>query len=357
MKIELGKMAEGALSFLEKLYCGGGFYKWSLNADIYGAQVFWGLGNAVFAVKIYFVLNKPDKLPVEDTAEFIYRFENSDGSFYDKLVQRKASLNNKISAIKRLNFSNFFGNKNVMAETRQAVVALKLLGRKPNFKFNKIPYSLSGIEKYIDSLDWGNIWSAASHLGHLIFFLKFNAEFFGYKREEADVFINRIFSFIESLQSKDDGMWGTLSLGEKIRINGAMKIISSYVLCGRNVPMGDKIIDYVIDSDKMNRYDGCDNLNAVFVLRNVFLQTDKNYRVSDIKAFAEESLDRFMEYYIEEEGGFSFVRDKKDRYYYGAKITKRFYGADIHGTFLLLWAMALALDILGDNSFNPDILN
>ena len=107
-----------------------GFFHYSLSGDLYNENVKWGLGNTVFAVKIYYTLNLLDQLPFEERkamADFIKNFQKKDGTIYDPLVKRKAALRNLLSSLKNFDFNNILGQQTIIAETRQAISALKLL--------------------------------------------------------------------------------------------------------------------------------------------------------------------------------------------------------------------------------------
>ena len=45
-------------------------------------------------------------------------------------------------------------------------------------------------------------------------------------------------------------------------------------------------------------------------------------------------------------GGFSYFRNKSQTHYYGSKISNGLNEPDLHGTLLLVWAIALISDII-----------
>jgi len=349
--------------FLDSLYKHNGFFSWSLNNDLYSSKEKWGLANAVFAVKLYYILGMLEQIPLKRKNEiisFIKNFEKKNGSINDPLVYKKISLLNKLVSIKHFNFSNFFSQKTIMAETRQALVALSLFDNRSNNPYINIPYSQTKLEKYIKTLHWKNVWGAASHVSHEVFFLQYNAKIFDFKINESQTLINLCLDKINRIQNQNDGMWYFLQVSTKQKINAAMKIITTYNLLEDNkIPYADKVIDFVLESEKENYYfDGCDNLNAIFVLKYAYDSCDKNYRSDDVKNFGERSIKRFEKYFFTQEGGFSFLPSAYKRNFYGLQITDSFQGPDIHGTFLLTWAVALASSVLDiKNDFQPDILN
>ena len=136
-----------------------GFLHYSLSGDLYDENIKWGLGNTVFAVKIYYTLDLLKDLSVQEKqamTNFIKSFQKEDGTIYDPLIKRTALIRNFFSAIKHLDFYNVFGQKTIIAETRQSISALNLLGRKPKVSFKKFSKTKKEIEKYLLTLDWKN---------------------------------------------------------------------------------------------------------------------------------------------------------------------------------------------------------
>jgi hypothetical protein len=346
----ISKVSCSSLSFLEKLYRGDGFFSYSLSSDLYPKSKNWGLANTVFAVKLYFILKSLDKIDSKrkkDMIRFINRFKRKNGVYSDPLLWRKTWLYNKLTAVKNLNFSNFWGKKTVIAESRQAIVALNLLGAAITEPFTLIPYTKEEVSRYLDKLNWRNIWSAASHLGHLLFFYKTNRDL-GFRPEESDNLITYCLEQIDVLQQNCDGLWYKSEVSAKQKVNAAMKIISAFNIVDRKmIPYAEKIIDFMLSVKDNYYYDGCDNLNSMFVLKYVFDSAGRNYRVKDIEDFCSKSLKRYEKYFYPEEEGFSFLPDNKARKYYGMQITKKFYGADLHGTLMFTWAISLIASITG----------
>ncbi|MCK4809565.1 MAG: hypothetical protein KAS99_01330 [Candidatus Omnitrophica bacterium] len=354
---------ESSFSFLGKLYKGDGFFSYSQSSDLYGKDIHWGLANTVFAAKIYFILKHLDTLEErirKDIVKFITGFKQKGGIYSDPLVSEKTCVYNKLSAIKNLNFSNFFGRKTKAAETRQAIVALFLLGEKFREPFTAIPYTREGVNSYLAGLNWHDAWGAASHVNHLLFFYKMNADLCGYKKEEAEQLIKYCLEKIDALQNQDNGMWHTREVSAKQKVNAAMKIISGFNIVGRkNIKFAEKIIDFILHVDnEYSYYDGCDNLNVVYVLKNIFECVEKNYRCIEVKSFCEKAIDRYKKYFYPEQGGFSFLPDDKPRKYYGMIVTENFSGPDLHGTMMFAWAVSLAASILDiERDSFQDIIN
>jgi hypothetical protein len=350
------ELKETVSQFLEKLRGRKvqGFFHYSLSGDLYDENIKWGLGNTVFAVKIYYTLDLLNKLSAkdkEDMANFIKSFQEKDGEIYDPLVKRKTFIRNKLSAIKNLDFSNFFHKKTIIAETRQAISALKLLGEKPDIPYQKFPKTEKEITKYLSSLNWQRPWGAGSHFSHLLFFLQ-NSDL-----ENKEDLINFAINWVNKLQNPEDGSWyrGKSNLQQKI--NGAMKVITGLKVVDRmNFNYPEKLIDLCLSAK--NDEHACDNFNIVYVLKYANELCDSNYRYEEIKSFVIQRLNIYKEYYYPKIGGFSFFLGKANDNYYGAKITKGLNEPDIHGTTMFLWGISIIAQILGINKelgFNEQI--
>ena len=357
------KVKENTLSFLDKLYKGKGYFSYSLNSDLYDQGKKWGLANTVFATKIYYILNSLDNLDKKpEMVDFIQTFSGKGGIYFDPLLWTPLKkFRSHAAALKKGDFSNLiFKNKNKKPETRQAIVALWLLGDKPKEPFVALPYTIKSLKLYLLGIKYHNIWGAASYVNHLLFFYKMNADLFDYKTEQAQVLKDYCLKTIDDWQNPQDGLWYRGEVSVKQKINGAMKIISAFNIIGRkNIDYAEKIIDFMLAVKDDYYYDGCDNLNAMYVLRYVFDSLGKNYRCQEVNEFCRAALSRYEKYFYPQEKGFSFIPGSKPRKYYGREVTKSFPGADLHGTMMFTWATALIADItgVGQEQFKADIIN
>jgi hypothetical protein len=327
-----------------------GFFHYSLTGDLYHENENWGLGNTVFATKIYYTLNMIDLLPedeIKSIISFIRGFQRSDGSIYDPLISRKVSLIDRFYAARNFDFSNFRAQKTKRAETRQSFSALQLLNSRPDLPYLQIPYTTEGIDKYLSSLDWNEPYGAGSHFSHLLFFLHINKEMFGIYEESTDELIDYAINWVNKLQSANDGSWyrgRNILLPQKI--NGAMKVITGLKAVNKlSFSYPEKLIDLSLSTANLEQ--ACNILDVVYVFRYANELTGGNYRYKDIEDFCYKWLKICREHYFPEIGGFSFFRHKANQSYYGAKITKGLNEPDIHGTVLLLWGIALISQIIG----------
>lgn len=320
-----------------------GFFHYSLSGDLFNENVKWGLGNTVFAVKIYYTLDFLNGLPKEEKiamANFIKRFQHKDGTIYDPIVRKEALLREKLTAIKNLDFNNFFHQQTIRAETRQAISVLNLLGESPGISYIKFPKTKEEIERYLKKLNWTEPWGAASHFSHLIFFLK-NSNL-----ENREELIDFTLCWINNLQNTKDGAWYKGKPPVQQKINGAMKIITGLKVADRmKFKFAEKLIDLCLSAK--NDEHACNNFNILYVLKYANELLNFNYRFSEIKEFALQRLDIYKKYYFPEIGGFSFLPNRANSYYYGAKISKGLREPDIHGTVMFLWGISIIVQILG----------
>lgn len=314
-----------------------GFFHYSLSGDLYNEDIKWGLGNTVFAVKIYYTLDLLEGLSREERkvmADFIKSFQQKNGAIYDPLVRRKAFLREKLSAIKNLDFNNFFHQETIRAETRQAISSLKLLGEKPDVFYKNFPKSDERIERFLSKLNWKKPWNATSHFSHLLFFL-----------EDEEELIDFAIDWVNKLQNPKDGAWykGNPSLQQKI--NGAMKVITGLKAADRtSFSYPEKLIDLCLKAK--NDRQACDNFNIVYVLKHASELTGFSYRYQEIKDFSLKRLAIYQRYYFPEIGGFSFLPKRANIHYYGARISRGLNEPDIHGTCMFLWGISIIAQIL-----------
>ena len=152
-------------------------------------------------------------------------------------------------------------------------------------------------------------------------------------------------NWVNKLQSSKDGAWYNGSPCLQQKINGAMKIITGLSAVNKkDFQNSEKLIDLCLLA--RNDKHACDNLNIVYVLKHANELTGFCYRYKEIKNFTLKRLGVYQEYYFPEIGGFSFLPNKTNVYYYGAKITKGLNEPDIHGTCLFLWGIAVIAQIL-----------
>ena len=268
---------KGSISqFLSQLYQNN-FYHYTLSGDIYPANVKWGLGNAVFASKIYYMLNEVTPEKKKSLVKFIKSFQNDKGYIYDPLIQRHSKLRRYYNSFRTVNFGNFFNELTRRAETRQSFAALCCLESTPDLPFLHIPYTESDIEKYVNKLNWDVPWGACSHISHLLFFLKKNNELFNIHRDKTDQLIRSVIEYIDNKYRQEDGSWysSAIQMPHYQKVNAAMKIMTGYDAVGEiDFKMEQQLIDLSLAA--INEGHACNHFNVICVLYlNIALNESK----------------------------------------------------------------------------------
>lgn len=321
-----------------------GFYHYSLSGDYFGENIKWGLGNSVFFLKIIYTLGLENfySQEIQNALKFIASFQKKDGIIGDPLITFLSIPLRIYNFFRTLDFANLSNQQTIRAETRQSFSTLSLFNVKPKYEYKNIPCSKKGVEKYLLRLNWKVPWGAGSHFSHLLFFL-FHSNLLN-KNE----LIQYAIDWVNKLQHKEDGFWyiGNPSIQQKI--NGSMKIITGLKAVNKvKFKYPAKIIDNLLKA--RNNSQACDNFNIVYVLKYCNELLKFSYRFKDIENFIFNRLEIYKQYYFSKIGGFSFIKNKASRTYYGAYITKGKNEPDIHGTVMFLWGISLIAQILDLN--------
>ena len=115
--------------------------------------------------------------------------------------------------------------------------------------------------------------------------------------------------------------------------------------------MNQKLIDFCINNQP--ELEGCDIVDYVYVLFKCSQQT--NYKKNEINTIFNQLIKKVKELYISKEGGFSYFKGISQTHYYGAEITKRSHQADIHGTLLVMWGLAMIIKNLESDIYDVDL--
>ncbi|CAN2048464.1 Glycosyl hydrolase family 88 [Candidatus Magnetomoraceae bacterium gMMP-1] len=331
-------------SFLNKLN-ENDFYHYSLTGDICTNQKKWGLGNAVFAAKIYYMLDELKPEISDPIIKFIKSFQDSKGYIFDPEVQRRSLLRRIYYSLKNKNFNNIFNEQTRRAETRQSFAALRCLGSRPDIPYLHIPYSKKEIKKYIHKLNWKQPWGAGSHISHLLFFLRQNNQLFHIYQDDTNELIRFAIEQVNTTYRQKDGSWydSSINMPHFEKVNAAMKMMTAFDAAEwKDFEKENELIDLCLSA--INDGHACNQFNVICVLYHCSQKSD--YRTKEIKQYCINQLKSYKEYYWPEYGGFSFFRGKANHNYYGATISKGLPEPDIHGTVLFLWGIALISKIL-----------
>jgi hypothetical protein len=317
-----------------------GSYKYSMSGDYLNPKLKWGLGNSVFALKIYYSLC----LIPEDLKEirlFLQKFQCKNGEFYDPYIRSISFPSRIYFALKEIDYNRFSHKFVRRAETRQTISSMKLFNLKPNYSFHDFPVKKNDIKHYIDNLKWEYPWGAGAHFSALMFFLATS------EREDKIDLIDFCLNYIQKFQH-DDGSWYSGNPSLKQKINGAMKIItglhaasnfSDYNPGKLELNKVNNLIDLALSAS--NDKSACDNFNLTYVLRYADQLSNSSYRHIEIENFISDRLDIYKQFYFPEFGAFSFHINKANQMYYGAFINKGKNEPDIHGTVMFIWGLSV----------------
>lgn len=333
--------------FLDLMKVGdSGYYKFSLNGDLYGLEKNWGLGQAVYASKLYHMLN--DKVLISDNKDsistFILKFAKDNGLIYDNFISRKNFLTRFKKLIFRGDIRNFSNSRLHLAETRQSFAALLSLGVSPIRNINSLHLNSSFFDRYLNSLDWRYPYSAGSHFSHLLFTLEIEKNFFLLSEKKYKTLLGKCLLSLKKLR-RSDGFWYKHGVTDDNQIiNGAMKVMTGLKITNslNQIDSPNLMINKCLETGEF--VGGCDNLDRLYVLHNC--KKLSSHRSTEVEDFALNQINYFIDYYFPESGGFSYFKNKAHTTYYGAKITKGLSSPDIHGTVLFFWAIVLISKIV-----------
>ncbi len=323
-----------------------GYYKYSYSGDLYDDSIHWNVGSSVFALKIYYTLGIQKNQEIINIANYIKSFNHKNSQIYDNFIYKKAFLINLLSSVKNKNFANIFNEQYKRAETRQAYSSLMLYDELPKKIDISIPLNTDEISSYLSKLNWHEPWGASSHFSHLMFFYKLAKKTNQITKKEFDSLTSYAIDWINNLRQKKNGGWYKGNQTDKYIVNGAMKIITGLLAAEKEIfDFPAELIDTCLRAT--NDEQACDNFNIIFVLNYASKLLNRSYRQSEIEDFTLQRLKKYKIHYKSKEGGFSFFPFHANERYYGAKITKGLNEADIHGTVLFLWGIAISTQILG----------
>ncbi|SCA56297.1 conserved hypothetical protein [Candidatus Terasakiella magnetica] len=312
-----------------------------------------------FAVKAAWQCGQWDKWSDErkkGCINFIRSFQREDGFFYDPWLKKSTYLNWRDFAFAALGRSNLFTAParhrkqrilNVRAETRQAIGTLMMVGEKPNYPVQMEVTTPEQVTQYINDLDWTHPWGAGSHLSHILMMLSANRSLFQ-QTELYDKLVPEILNFFKSIYHPEDGTWYKGSVTDnQLKINGAMKVYTGLGWLDDEVFPNKAAIDLALSTPLPQ--DGCGFTNNLFVIQRASRGLNKPYRADEIKTRAKEAIEIALKN-KKEGSSFSFQRHGSQKYYYSQYTSKGHNVADIHGTAMFTWGLALAFELLGNDA-------
>ncbi|MFH1538973.1 MAG: hypothetical protein ABIH66_08425 [bacterium] len=240
---------------------------------------------------------RPDLYGSTDVFYLLYTLDMLD--LNDKQRESWAEIIRKFQNKKSGWFIDYSTTHSKEHATAYAVGALKLLGFKP-----KYPLSFIGkfdtpekIEKMLEEIPWGNVWSG-SHIASGIASAPINTG------EIDDAWLDTYFNWLDREVDPRTGYWIRGGSREKPaptmhELGGAFHFYYIYTYLGRPLPYPEKIIDTTIAIQRENGlWDAdvpyCIDLDGVFSIIHAYRQTD-GYRSGDVNAAVEKTLTAIVE--------------------------------------------------------------
>ena len=325
------------------------------------------LGYSCYALKINYTLGIWEKLKDEsksEWAEYIKSFQKKDSVFpsnsfidsamiegYKNFSNYKKIKNLSKRTLSLLNLHDYQGVGHqlsiaVKAETKQAISTLAEAGFENHKKYLDFERNSTDIHHYIESLDWQKPWSAGAQFANLCVFTKTQLEDNDAQR---GILSDKILEYLDT----DTGFYFLSKKPSSSQlINGAMKVISGLNWLDIPIHYPKKIIDYCLQVKPSS--EGCDLVDIIYVLYQASQQT--NYRQSEIVNYVDSLCEIIFSHYYPNEGGFSYYKNKSQLYYYGLLTSKGKDVPDIHGTILLVWALAMIFSITENEKYEWKVL-
>jgi len=328
------------------------------------------LGPSIYASKILKILNSNEFIngdSIHDWSNFINSFQKQKSNFPDNSFIDEGYL----SEIIKLNFNNNFKNlikkiilsvnksvsfdtneqkiiNSVKAESKQAISTLFEFNMKNRYLYTDFPKKDSTTTDYLDSYNWGFPWnSGAQFAGQCLFTSTQLSE------EEKLKNIQTLSRYIKTKLDEKTGFYFTGTTPSSLQlVNGAMKVLTGLQWIGEEIHHPEKIIDFCLNYTPNG--DGCDLVDVIYVLSVCGKQSE--YKKDEIIKYFDKMVYLIRNHHHPEVGGFSYYINKSQTHYYGLKISEGKNTPDLHGTLLLVWALAIIFDFQEDSRQSWNIL-
>ena len=307
-----------------------------------------------FAMKIAWQIGLWDTWEKEKRdacVDFIKSFQKPDGYFYDPWLAKSAKIRLKeyiLLLLGRISWQPLKERpiENIRAETRQSASTLLMVGEAPKYPMPQEINTVDEAVEFVHGLDWRNPWGGGSHFSHQLFMLTVNGEYFD-KPKNKEIIEAMLDALSKYHDPKTGTWWSVQNTSDYYKINGAMKIYSGLQWLPNPYSESKVLLDYALEQPFEE--DGCGVLNRLFVVYQAHLSCPENYRKKEIKELAEKALVEFLKF-RGTDGAFSFFMNAAQKSYYGARVSRGENVSDIHGTTMFVWAIAITLELLGQNA-------
>ena len=330
-----------------------------------GRQI--ALGFSCFALKVYYTLGLWEKLHLKEQKswiDFLRSFQtrgNPRGNWvaYNAFIDEPVMtyLGRQTSWYKDLIDRVFYPNRLtylqrvIIAETKQAIATLAQVGESSDQPYRGFPTTERDVKNYLSNLDWTQPWGAGAQLSALAVFLRSQAPSF-MKPEETQQLLDACLCFVESLADKETGAYFKgKPPAYGMLINGAMKVLTALDWLDVPIHYAERLIDTCLQ--RLPSSEGCHLVDAIYVICRCSQQS--KHRRADVQTYCNKVLGMIKEHY-NQDGGFSYDIQRSQTYYYSVPISEGHAVSDIHGTCLLVWAVAMILEILDDNWISWNVI-
>ena len=230
----------------------------------------------------------------------------------------------------------------INAESKQAIATLAQVGSSPRHPFRGFPTTAQAVEKRLRSYDWTRPWGAGGQTAALVVMICTQVPLLGGEAGQVDTLSRLCRDFFDTLANPETGGYYQGPAPKRGQlVNGAMKVITALDWLETPIHYPERLLDTCLAA--LPAATGCNLVDAVYILHRCLKQT--NHRRQEAVAYCREVL-AMVQAHHREEGGFSYHLETSQTHYYGAQITRGEKTADIHGTCLLTWAVAMILDIV-----------
>jgi hypothetical protein len=322
------------------------------------------LGYTCFALKAYYTLNRWKTLPEEyrrDITRHIQSYQQSQvwpagwigcGAFVDSEAMRLGAR--QIRALRPRTWRPWWPwaspndyQKLVVGETKQALASLYQVGAEPRRAYEGFPASGAGILRWLESYDWSKPWAAGGQAACLALFV--STQLTGGERVKAQETMRK---FYRRLAQPATGLYhrgDRPEYGESV--NGTMKVLTALDWLEEEIHFPQQLIDSVLAGKPPST--GCHLVDAIYVLYRCAREC--SHRRTEVQAYAQEMLS-WIQPHVQSDGGLSYHAGQSQVHYYQLLVAKSWPVSDLHGTSLLIWAIAMCLELLEANALGWKVM-
>lgn len=340
------------------------------GATTIGSQI--ELAPSCFALKLYKMLGLWEKQEFgmqEGWISYLQSFQVAEGdaqkpilrnAFVDPAIMHRhmcPTFNDRMNAIKSMSAIEIFRkilkkaplnrfDRYVVAETKQTLATLNEIGKAACHPYQEYPRTPKSVYSYVSSFDWRLPWGAGGQTSAICAFIAIESE----RELEAEMskrLGESIFKFYTRIADPETGGYfqgARPSYG--MLVNGAMKVITALDWLNKPIHYPDQLLSTVIQDTP--RQDGCHLVDCVYVIYRCLNEVERGtYDLDRVMDYLETVIDLIWLHH-NDDGGFSYSIGAAQKWYYGMRVSNGFRESDIHGTILLVWALAMIFQLKGD---------